>query len=267
MNGRRAVIGLSLLSALVFCAFSASSAWAIKGTTGFTCDPVPEGTGNFTDAHCDKAGKGNFSDANVVSGEAEVEFTNEKTASETAKSAPSVLRGVIFGVNTEISCAVVSGKAKVANVVEGGKMEVVGSGVTSKFSTCTVIKPAKCTLKEANLTAGVTSTSYTERETSGIKNTMGAEFKPAAGKPFSTFTLEGKECALKEKAIPVEGTALATGGTGPSETSASSGATLVFTKEMTEKTLKVGESAVSLESTTTVRKVGGNPVIVTTLTE
>jgi hypothetical protein len=53
MYGRRAVVGLSLLCALVFCAFAAPSAQALKGTTITTCKQVGSGA-TFQDEHCTK---------------------------------------------------------------------------------------------------------------------------------------------------------------------------------------------------------------------
>ncbi len=67
MIGRRAVIGLSLLSALLVCAFAAQSASAIVtkhslNTTMVTCAKVPDGKQQFAEPHCDTdaLGKGNF---------------------------------------------------------------------------------------------------------------------------------------------------------------------------------------------------------------
>jgi hypothetical protein len=56
MIGRRAVVSLSLLSALLFSAFAAQSASATKATntTTFTCVKGTPGTEQFEDAHCDK---------------------------------------------------------------------------------------------------------------------------------------------------------------------------------------------------------------------
>ena len=97
---------------------------------------------------------------------------------------------------------------------------------------------------------------------------MGMEFKPTGGgKTFSTITLEGAECALKGKPFNVEGTAIATSGpTGAANTNKWSGATTVFTKAMTEKTLKASEKFAWFEATTTVRMKGGEPIALTTWT-
>ena len=59
MIGRKAVIGLSLLSALLFSAFAVQSASALvvkvsKNTTAFTCVKTEPNKGDLKDAHCDE---------------------------------------------------------------------------------------------------------------------------------------------------------------------------------------------------------------------
>jgi hypothetical protein len=86
MIGRRAVVGLSLLSALLFCAFAAQSASAAlktsTNTTGFTCVKGVTEKGDFKDEHCDETnvGKGAFKHELIpLNTTTEVEFSNEKS--------------------------------------------------------------------------------------------------------------------------------------------------------------------------------------------
>jgi hypothetical protein len=53
MSGRKAIVGLSLLCALVFCAFGAATASAAGGSTAFTC-VKGAASADFEDEHCDK---------------------------------------------------------------------------------------------------------------------------------------------------------------------------------------------------------------------
>lgn len=270
MIGRRATVGLSLFCALLFCAFAAQSASAASATntTAFTCVEIAAGTGAFTDAHCDSKGKGNFEHQELTAkiGETtQVIVTNEKTASSTTASEPAVLKGEPFKVKTEITCTVVSGSGTLGNTEPSAKVHKVSGKITTNFSKCTVAKPAKCTVKEPIVVAA---------ETEGVeglgagKNEMGVEFKPEGGKKtFTTITLEGAECPLKGLPFNIEGTAIATGGTA-TQTEKHSGATAVFTKAMTEKTLKAAEKFAWFSAKTTVRMegAGGNPITLTTVT-
>ena len=101
MTGRRAVIGLSLLGALLVCAFAAQSASANVATTSkrITAVTCVKGGGlkDFSKTHCDpgdtvEAGKGEFGHVAINGETKEVDATNEKVTSETKESEPAVLR-------------------------------------------------------------------------------------------------------------------------------------------------------------------------------
>jgi triacylglycerol lipase len=248
MTGRRAVVGLSLLCALLFSALVAQSASATKGTTAFTCSSGAAAKG-FSDAHCDKGtSEGSYGHIGIEPDqEVEIEITNAKTKNGTTETTPAVLKSVIFKVSIEISCSTVSGSGKATNKVIGETMQNEGTGIGIKYSGCTVLKPTKgCQVKES---LEITGSSLTVETLGAGKNEMGVEFKPKAGKPFAEIIFEGSECALKGKAVPLTGTAIATGSRGSTEGVTSSGATLIFTNEMTKETLKLGEQTAELSST------------------
>jgi triacylglycerol lipase len=264
MIGSRSAICLSLLCALLFCAFAAAGASA-NGTTAFTCSSGA-GVKDFTDAHCDTGTtEGAFGHIEIEAGqETEVETTNAKTKSETKESTPAILKGTIAGVATEISCTTVSGSAKDTNKEISSVMQNEGTGVAIKVSGCTVVKPTKgCKVKEP---IELTGTSITV-ENLGGKGEMGIEFKPKEGKKLSEVTFEGAECVVKGQVVALEGTMVATGGRGSSEAVTSTGATLLFTAAMTKETLKFAGNAAELSSTITVsmKEAEGKPITFTTV--
>jgi hypothetical protein len=273
MIGRRAIVGLSLLCALMFSAVAAQSALAVKGTTAFTC--VEKAKGDFSDAHCDKAvtaGTGTFGHVEIGESTTELHVTNNKTKASTTEHTPAVLKGEAFKVPTEIDCTKVEGTSSTKNVKEGIDKVMANEGIFSvKYSECTVTKPTNekgehvCKVKEPIEAKGTTTTRV---QVIAEKETMGVEFKPEAGKPFTQITYEGAECPLKGLTANVEGTALATGARGPDNSVSSSGATLVFTDAMTTETLKFGGKPAGLESTVTVsmgnKEKTENPITLTT---
>jgi len=253
MIGRRAVVGLSLICALVLCAFAAPGASA-AGTTAFTC--VEKKEGDFSDAHCDdkvEPGKGTFGHVEIKAGEkTEFEGTNAKTSGKTNDAAPAMLTGVSGGVAVTIECKKVASTGTIENK-EGPPMSVAGTKIVAEYSECTVQKPAKCKVKEPIKTNELTSATEINATEMFVK------FTPPAGKPFVEITLEGAECAIKGT-FPVEGSAAGTGASNSGE-----GATLVFTEPMTATTLKFGGQAATFSATETIKmKGGGNPIDATT---
>jgi len=267
MNGRRAVIGLSLLSALVFCAFAApnASAAAAKNTTAFTCVKVTPGSGVFEDEHCDKAkAGGEYTHAPLTGNPTNIVVDNTTTGGATTNA---VLKGEAAGAKVEITCTKVSGKGSIENKEPVAKEHKIIIVLTTEFTSCTVNKPAKCTVKAIVVK---------EAKGEGVeglgagKNEMGVEFKPAAGEIFVTINLEGAECALKATPLEIKGTAIATGGTA-TQTEKHSGATAIFTNAMTKETLSFGGKPAEFSATTTTRMedVGGvkqPPISLTTVT-
>ena len=263
----RSAVGLLLLCALLISAFAVQSASA-SGTTAFQCSSGA-GVKDFSDAHCDKATKEGaaYGHLDIEPGqEVEIELTNAKTKSETKETTSAVLKGVVLLTSIEITCTTVSGSGKSTNKEIGEVMQNEGTGLGIKYSGCTANKPTNCKVKES---IELTGSSITVENLGGEKNEMGVEFKPKEGKPFTEIIFEGEKCALKGKAISLTGTAIATGSRGSTPSVTSSGATLVFTPEMTKETLKLGEKAAELSSTVTInyKEEGeGFPISFTTIT-
>lgn len=258
----RTVVGLSLVCALFLCAFAAQSASAAEGknTTAFTC--AEGGTKDFSDAHCDTAvaaGTGKFGHVAIPVNETiNLSVTNAGTKNNTTESTPVIQKGTIFGIASEIECKNLSGEGTLKNEEPSAKVHRVKGTITAKFTTCTAKKPAiGCKVKEP-----ITVSSNVEGvEGLGAgKNEMGLEFKPT-GEHFAQITLEG---CFTAGTFNVDGTAIATGT--PPNTGKFTGATSIFTEAMTKETLKLAGSAASVSSSSTVRKTGGNPIALTTVT-
>ncbi len=286
MIGRRAVLGLSLLSALLLCAFAAQSASAQKAenTTAFTCVKDGNKKGEFEDAHCDKKHpktEGEYTHKEIAKDvTTEIEVTNEKMGAATNEKTSQVLKATVFAVKTEITCDTVKSRKTagvdknfIHNVESGaGKHTVTGEG-TVEYTGCKALKPAKCTVKEPIIVKG---TFQGVEKTGPEKNTMGIEFTPEKDKEgkalaFTEITLEGAECALKGKPFKVDGTAIATANPTVGDTAKHSGATATFTEAMTKETLKIGLNPAEHKGGFTVKmaKVEGvdqNPIVLTTTT-
>ncbi len=279
MNGRRAVIGLSLLCALLFSAFAAQSASATVGTTAFTC-VKGGGSEDFADAHCDepKAG-GGFGHVAIGEEATTVEVTNAKTANKTTEAKHALFKSTSGGIALEVTCTTAGGEGSLKNIAKGpdGGMAVEGAaGGTITISGCKMPKPINgakeelCKVAEPIVVGGNSMTRVLQGPE---KNTMGTELKPEKEAPFSELnfsSIAGKACFLNGKTVAVTGTAMATGARGPSNSVNSSGGTLLFTTAMTKETLKFGAATAELEATITVSmtnkdgKTTENPVTLTT---
>ncbi len=283
MIGRRAVIGLSLLCALLVCAFAAQSASALvvtksSNTTGFTCVKVEDKTGDFEDAHCDKTHLSSAGDYEhkliplntTFKGEA----TNEKVTNSTKDKEPAILKGTIGLAKIEIECQKVKNNVATSlghNVEpEVGKHTVEGTGET-EFSECNVKLLAKCIVKEPIV---VKATAHGVEGMVGPKgeaNAMGGELV-GAGEEETFASIEfknkgGEVCSLNGKVFPVKGRVVGTNGptTESAQNGKETGATVVYTPKFKMQTLKLGPNVAELSLITTV-KSGGNPISLTTTT-
>jgi hypothetical protein len=264
MIGRRAVIGLSLLSALLFCALAASSASAsvAVNTTSVTC---VKGKGDFSDVHCNNkvaSGTGEFSHVAIPVGEKTALEGHNKAGKEEGGTS-AVLKAEPLKAKVEITCANLGteGGAQ-TNEEPSAKVHNTSGSATVNLTKCVVNAPAKCTVKEP------ISTKVEYRGVEGLgtgKNEMGLEYKPLAGKPFVTITLEGAECSIKGTPFNVEGTAIGTGVPAPTEKHA--GAEIKLTNAMTKETLTAGGRPAEFSVTSTVQVAGGGtPIALTTTT-
>jgi hypothetical protein len=265
MTGRRAVIGLSLLSALVFCAFAAPNAMALKGTTAFTCVHVLTGA-QFanTDEHCAKPLGGlteGFKHEEIAPNtKTKLIVSNTETGSKL--SFPK-FKSTIAGTEFELEAG--GTRSSLNSFMENKEVEkqmvITGEG-GSEFYNVVVNKPAKCTVKNILINEKSTGTSVVNA------TEMYGEVKAPAGGAFASFELEGAECALKGVKIEVKGSAKFNIS---KEEGHNDGATVNYTTAGTEGTLKVGAIAAKFEGTTTPRmqpEVGKeeNPISATTTT-
>jgi hypothetical protein len=289
MIGRRATIGLSLLSALLLSAFAAQSALALepptsKNTTAFTCVPDPNNTGDFKDEHCDETGvkgKEKFKHELIpLKTTTEVDVSTEKVTESTKKSEPAVLRGVIAGVKVEIECTVVKNNTKeslIHNEEPEAKAHTFTGTVVTEYSKCNVKLLAKCIVAEPIIaTATVHGVEGMEGPTGKEKepNAMGLEFVGHGEKEtFAEIEFKNKgeeKCAVHGKKFAVTGRVIATNGptTESDQSNRESGATLVFTPKFKMQTLKLGVEPAEFTSIVTSKMAGagGSPIALTTTT-
>lgn len=262
MTGRRTTAGLSLLCALLVCAFAAQSASAAKAvnTTAFTCS---KGGGNldFNDPHCDEkvtAGTGDYGHVAI-----ENNTTTEIEAPKVGVNATLV--STTFGVKMEVSCTTTFTTGSIHNVESESKKHTVTGEVTAKFSGCTVVKPPKCVVAEP-ITVKAT---YEGVEGIGAgKEEMGIELKPTEGSSFTSLEFKDKgaeKCSLAGKAFTVHGAAIATGS--PAPNSKHTGSTANLTDERTTSLLALGGASAGFSMQSTVLMSGfGNPMALTTVT-
>jgi len=244
MIGRRAVVGLSLLCALVFGALAAQGAMA-AGTTAFTCAPSTIHGAGFSDEHCTNAVSTGaaFEHVEIAPGTpTNITVTNEKTGPETKSAVSSVLSAKVAGATTTITCKKVSGTGTLTNNA-GPPMSISGTGVI-KYTECVVTGPKNCTVKEP-----IEAKTKDHSVISGTE--MWLEFEASATN-FTEITFQGESCSLNGDTLAVTGTVKAT----------PNGATLNFVEG--EGALKLGVENAKFSGSYTLRMEGGNPISVTT---
>jgi hypothetical protein len=241
--------------------------------TAFTCKKEPNPVFKFEDEHCIRESPSNNGSYNHV--EITKDLTTAADARKKVGSANPRLIGEAFGVKAEVECEKAETTGNIHNVESGGaekKHTVTGESTTTFSGKCTVTNQPNCTVKEPIKAVTVYEGVEGEVKKGGSKE-MGVEQKPKeAGKPFTTLEFgskEGKLCLLPAKA-EVTGTLVATG-VGSGETPSHSGAIGVFTKAMTEETLKFAGNKASFTLESTVEMEGeegvtGNPIDFTTAT-
>jgi hypothetical protein len=281
MIGRRAVIGLSLLSSILLSAFAAQSAFAAeetsKNTTAFTCEKV--GPGNeFADAHCDNKTGGEFAHKLIpLNTTTELEGSNTSVTESTKKSEPAVLKGTIGLAKVTIECAKVknnTAKSLVHNVEPVAGQHTFTGTAQNEFSECNVKELAKCIVAEP-ITSNANIHAVEGMEgPKAEKNAMGIEFiGSGAEETFAEVEFKNKgaeACSLNAKKFPIKGKVVATSGptTESAQNNKHSGATLVFTPKFKMQTLKLGPNEATFETigTATMAGAGGNPISLTTTT-
>jgi hypothetical protein len=279
MIGRKATLGLSLLSALLICAFAAQSAFAIealtsKNTTAVTC--VKEGgLRDFSKEHCDAgdtvpAGTGKFGHVEFKGETKEIAGTNEKVTEETKKLESAVFRWSVPGGKSEFTCEIVKFKVDESNLSntepELGKHTLSGT-IVIEFSKCTVKAPLNCTIAEPLIFRttihGVEGMEGPKKE----PNAMGIEFiGEGEEETLAELEYKGEKCSLKGLKFKLKGKMVATSGptTESSQENKEGGATWVFTPKFKMQTLKFGANEAELETILTPSMNGGNPISTTT---
>jgi hypothetical protein len=259
MTGRRAIVGVCMLCALVFSAFAAQSASAAsKGTTAFTC---VKGQGTLKGEHCLTTGNAAEEYGHVEIAEnapTEIIGTNGKTSGETSAAGLTRLKETIGGVELELTATGVSGTGTMENKKDGttGEHYAEGSG-TIVYSGVEVAKPAGKGCKVFTDNAGVAGTEGIV-DTNALKATTKGQgdflkFEPGSGTTFATFFVSG--CSPSVPAI--EGTWEITGSLKCPVT----GATTVCSHSeiTTQNTLKGKGNKAGLEGALTISgRTGGS---------
>ncbi len=283
MIGRRTVIGLSLLTALLLSACAAQSAAAdivttSNNTTAFTCVKGTPETEDFEDAHCDKTHPtkhGEYEHTLIpLNTKTAVDGKNEEVTDSTKKSEPAVLTGEIGLAKVEIECSVV--KNNTANSWIENKEPKVGEHTVSgtietEFSVCNVKKINKCVVHEPIVVKANVHGVEGFPGPNGEAGAMGLLFSgDGEEEAFTTieFTNKGVEaCSLNKQKFKIQGRAIGTGGpaTNSAQNNKESGATLMFNEKA--QTLKLGPKSASFNGliTPTMTK-GGSPISLTTTT-
>ncbi|HEX6666466.1 MAG TPA: hypothetical protein VF081_07715 [Solirubrobacterales bacterium] len=141
MNGRRAIVALCMLCALLVSAFAAQSASAITGTTAFTC---VKGKGTFRGEHCLSAGgaAAEYGHVEVAQDKTtETTTTNAKSANETNVTRIMKIRMNIAEEPFELQVTGVSGSGWIENKkAVSGEHYVHGKGSIT-FTGVTVTEP------------------------------------------------------------------------------------------------------------------------------
>jgi hypothetical protein len=236
MIGSKAIAAISLLCALLLCAFGASSASAAtSGTTAFTCVENVNHEGDFEDAHCKNTvpkGTGAFTHKAISVNPTGFTASSEGPTIGTTEEAHATLKGVLGGIKTEITCTKMHGHGTLENKLEGEKHSVTGSG-TVHFTECKMPVPKteggleRCKVKEETIKFEMQGTTKEK----GAE--MGVLYSPKEGKTFVTIGFEngpGGGCPVAGKEVPVTGSAEGTLGGTPE----GHGATNIFTNAMTK---------------------------------
>lgn len=273
MTAHRAIVGLSLLCALAFCAFAVPSAFAAtNGTTAVTCVKDANKKGDYVDAHCDTTGTLGASEFKheVLAANPTKEFVgdNEKTKNETKEREGIVWFVTLQSLNFEIICTIVHSEGTLENKLDAEEHKIVGSGIIVIYEVCT----AKNTAQNCKWTSspgaanGTIVTNTLKSESVEGTPTMTQKFSPNAGKEIGR--IEVKECAtIPGISYPINGTfsaelagqMAAGGGNG-----ASAGATLkVVQPDNAGSPLEVGGKKAGLLQIETLTMKEGNPIVST----
>ncbi|HVQ59045.1 MAG TPA: hypothetical protein VMS60_09095 [Solirubrobacterales bacterium] len=243
MNGRRAVVGLCMLCALLVSAFAAQSASAITGTTAVTCAKTGAkqvGSETFNTEHCvPKEGAGEYEHYEIAE-----KTTTELSGNDGGNPEDNTkLKATLGGVATTLTSTELSGEGSMENLVdEDGEHYAHGTG-TITYTGVTISPFTKCFVytHDGSGTVGaqgvVDTTPLTATTT---KQGHGLKFEPVnkVTKVFAKFWIldknkvgAGGECAI-HGTYTVTGSVIATPDGATAKTT--------HTKVTEQNTLKMG---------------------------
>jgi hypothetical protein len=196
MTVRKSMLGLTVVCALLFGAFAAANASAAEGTTTFTCSSTAT-VKEFSDADCTTKPGTAFGHTAIPAG-----TVTPTTATGTTSQ---VLKGVISGVEIEITCTAEAATGSGVNK-EVPPMDASGSEIVIKYTGCTVTRPAGkgCVVK-----GGAITTNKLKSTTSLTTSPAGVKFEPETGTEFVPITIEKCTVVALNGTFPVKGTEIA----------------------------------------------------------
>jgi hypothetical protein len=276
MIGCRTTLGLSLLTALLFCGFAAQSASASlkvsNNTTMFTCNALG-GSLDFADDHCnEKVSEGLWGHTLIpLNTTTDIKPSNEKVTESTKKSEPAVLKGTVALVKVTIECTTVENNALGESFIHNAEPEAKKhslSGVAKViYRNCTAKPPEKCTVAEPIAAEATVEAVEGLEGPKGEKNAMGLQFiGKGSEETFAAIEFKGESCALKNLSVKVKGRVIGTSGpsTESGQENKASGSTIVFTPKFSMQELKVGNQLA--EFTSIITPKFSNPTTATTIT-
>ena len=280
MNRGKAIVWLSILTALCVGAFAAQGASA--ATTVGECTSSAS-TKDFSDAHCDNGltPGGTFGHILFANGlETKVTATNANTAEETKASTPLTLEAKLAGVVFAITCGKVEATGTVKNNAGGtvtfgnattnvteceqkGPPECVGHPVTVARITSVQTEPMNLKISSTKK-VGPTGEEITfHEENATVPGTeMGLKFAPPANQNLTQITVS---CPFATT-FPMKGFTYATSAraNGSKASTSGSGATIVFSKSSSIGGLILFGRPATLTGALTFKATSGNALISTT---
>ncbi|HEX5610847.1 MAG TPA: hypothetical protein VFX45_12240 [Solirubrobacterales bacterium] len=195
MNGRRAVVGLCMLCALLVSALAAqgASAAGTKGTTAYTCTNSGLGTpvGNkFKDAHCKEVDNTNGTFRHVeIAANTTTELSGSNETTGGAKE-NTLLKATIAGSAFTLTGTETTGSGWMTNATEGKEHYAHGEG-TITYSGVTASGGCKV-FTDSGAGKGAEGVIHTEPLKATTKGQGDAlKFEPKEGTVFARFLLEG----------------------------------------------------------------------------
>jgi hypothetical protein len=188
MSGRKAVIGLCVMCALLVSAV-ASQAASAASTTAFTC---VEGTGGGLNSTCETATGGNFKHVAIPA--------NTTTELSGKNNGVTFLKGTTGGLELKLEAKKLSGTGTMTNSEVSGEMLTSGTGVIT-YEEVAVVAPAG---KGCEVEGKKVVTNSLKASTAGLTKEL--KFSPASGTVFAAFVVKGCSVAAFNREYKAEGT-------------------------------------------------------------